>query len=143
MGLLDSELAPMLGGLLSSGWNRFRGASSRMLREAGIPGIKYLDQGSRLNVGHNAKRLVSVNGKPITQFSPNTGDALVDYQLNNLMTQLENGKSVSDVLKIAEKSAAPATVSEFRKLQIRTGEQTYNYVVFPGEEKALKILERK
>lgn len=25
MGLLDSDLAPMLGGLLSSGWNRFRG----------------------------------------------------------------------------------------------------------------------
>jgi len=57
MGLLDSELAPMLGGLLSSGWNRFRGASSRMLREAGIPGIKYLDQGSR-SAGEGSRNYV-------------------------------------------------------------------------------------
>ena len=81
--------------------------ASAALREAGIPGVRYLDQGSRGATGTGKWMLTMKNGEQkIYDFKPN-----------------------DDVLQQMGATAEPAGTS--------------NFVVFPGEEEALNILERK
>ncbi len=83
------------------------GMVSKHLRDAGIPGIRYLDEQSRGATGKGKWKITMKNGEQkIYDFKPN-----------------------DDVLEQMGATAEP------------TG--TRNFVVFPGEEDALTILERK
>jgi len=85
--------------------------TSEALRQAGIPGIRYLDEGSR----GNFKAQTTYKGEPygdVVSFA--TKQQLDDY--------------------ITEK-----TIEGFG---VKTFPQTSNFVVFPGNEDLLKILER-
>lgn len=85
--------------------------TSEALRQAGIPGIRYLDEGSR----GNFKAQTTYKGEPygdVVSFA--TKQQLDDY--------------------ITEKAA--------EGFGVKTFPQTSNFVVFPGNEDLLKILER-
>ena len=85
-----------------------REQASEFLRQAGIPGIKYLDEGSR-----------NTSGKWIAKH-PQGGE-------NAFNTEAELNAYI-------KRNPEYAAVNP---------KQTRNFVVFPGEEKHLKILERK
>jgi hypothetical protein len=80
--------------------------ASNKLTEMGIPGIKYLDEGSRGATGQGRWKLTYENGK----------EKIMDY------------KPDDEVLKSIGATAKP--------------HGTRNFVVFPGEEQNIKILER-
>jgi chromosomal replication initiation ATPase DnaA len=93
---------------------------SERLNSLGIPGIRYLDQGSR-NV-------------PTIKLSE-LQDALKQAQAAQqnppkLMTDKFLGSNQELIAKLQQQ------IADYPK-------QTYNYVAFPGTEGALKILERK
>jgi hypothetical protein len=90
------------------------------MREAGIPGIKYLDQQSR-PVNIMDKRLQSLFEK---------------YEGDVQKTADEYMRSIYDTPK------AKAAIRENVLKQLETP-VTRNFVVFPGEEEKVKILERK
>ena len=80
--------------------------ASKKLTEMGIPGIKYLDEGSRGATGQGRWKLTYENGK----------EKIMDY------------KPDDEVLKSIGATVEP--------------HGTRNFVVFPGEEQNIKILER-
>ena len=95
-------------------------AVSKQLQEMGIPGIKYLDEASR---------------------SPNyKGDSAYLYAANDFKS---NNYSLSDALEGMKKAYKTADEKELKDaLDAAYRPQTSNFVVFPGEEKNLTILER-
>ena len=95
-------------------------AASEMLRQAGIPGIRYFDAGSRAVPNITNKRLADLYAK-----HGGNADAAVDEMM----------RSVYNTPKKKE-----AMREQFMK-QLQTP-KTSNFVVFPGEEDALTILER-
>ena len=91
--------------LLAKGGNQAE--TSAYLRSLGIPGIRYLDEGSRGASGTGRWKIKPKNGaERIYDFKPN-----------------------EDVLQLMGATAEPVG--------------TRNFVVFPGEEKTVRILERK
>jgi len=95
-------------------------AVSKQLQEMGIPGIKYLDEASR---------------------SPNyKGDSAYLYAANDFKS---NNYSLSDALEGMKKAYKTADEKELKDaLDAAYRPQTSNFVVFPGEEKNMRILER-
>ena len=97
------------------GYENIAAQGSKALRQAGIPGIKYLDQQSR-NAGgwHLTSPDNTVRGKWMLKSS--------DYNSNGVFfdTQQEAQSALKEKL----------------------GKETRNFVTFPGEEKNLTILER-
>jgi hypothetical protein len=97
------------------GYENIAAQGSKALRQAGIPGIKYLDQQSR-NAGgwHLTSPDNTVRGKWMLKSS--------DYNSNGVFfdTQQEAQSALKEKL----------------------GKETRNFVTFPGEEKSLTILER-
>ncbi|NBW23818.1 MAG: hypothetical protein EBR82_89315, partial [Caulobacteraceae bacterium] len=80
---------------------------AKALRQAGIPGIKYLDEGSR-NLANT-------------------------YIVRNP----QGGENV-----FSSKAAAEAYVKKYPEDKLIEPKVTRNFVVFPGEEKSMTILER-
>lgn len=91
--------------------------ASAKLRAAGIPGIKYLDEGSRA-----------------TGLTPHYD--LVRKKDGAVVWQVTEG---GNALEQAKKLAASGDF----ELKGPTDKRTRNFVVFPGEEKSLKILSRE
>jgi hypothetical protein len=91
------------------------GASS-FLRDAGIPGIKYLDQGSR-----------QPGTASMTQ-------AQLDTRINILKKDIDSGLGDQERMK-----QILASMEQERALHTNL---TRNFVVFPGEEQNMRILER-
>lgn len=86
-------------------------AASEYLRSLGIPGIKYLDAGSRGN-----------------------------FQVQNKYKGQNYGEAVSFKTEQQAKDYAAEQVAKGFEADIQSG--TRNFVVFPGEEQHLNILER-
>lgn len=86
-------------------------AASQRLREAGIPGIRYLDQGSRSK-----------------------------FSVQNLYKGQPYGEPVSFMTELQAKEYAAEQVKKGFDTKMLPG--TSNFVVFPGEEELLRILER-
>lgn len=101
-----------------------------LLREHGIPGIKYLDQGSRAKGS-----VVAGDGKP-------TGYHNIDQELANV-----HGGSW-EAFKAAHPNPNPQLKSAIDELDARGGVKfnreagTSNYVVFPGNEHLIAILKK-
>jgi len=97
------------------GYENIAAQGSKALRQAGIPGIKYLDQQSR-NAGgwHLTSPDNTVRGKWMLKSS--------DYNSNGVFFDTQQ-----------EAQAA---------LKEKLGNETRNFVTFPGEEQSLTILER-
>ena len=93
-----------------------RKAASQYLNEQGIPGIKYLDEGSR------QPGVASMS------------QAQLDTRINILKKDIDSGLGDQDRMKQIL-SALEAERASHPKL-------TRNFVTFPGEEKSLTILER-
>jgi len=97
------------------GYENIAAQGSKALRQAGIPGIKYLDQQSR-NAGgwHLTSPDNTVRGKWMLKSS--------DYNSNGVFfdTQQEAQSALKEKL----------------------GKETRNFVTFPGEEQSMTILER-
>jgi hypothetical protein len=89
-------------------------AASNRLRELGIPGIKYMDEGSRGYVVD-----LYYKGKPYAEHSGEKHRTLQSAQ-----QRMEEAKAEGFEPKLGTRG-------------------TRNFVIFPGEEKNLKILERK
>ncbi len=90
--------------------------AAQMLRDAGIPGIKYLDEGSR---------------QPgVTSMSQAQLDTRIDILKKDIDSGLGNQDRMKQIL-----SALEAERASHPKL-------TRNFVVFPGNENMLTILER-
>lgn len=97
-----------------------RAKASEALRQAGIPGIRYLDRQSRpTNIMD--KRLQGI-------FEKHNGD--IEKTANEYM------RSIYDTPKEKEKIRA----SILKQLESPI---TRNFVIFPGEEESVKIIERK
>jgi hypothetical protein len=98
---------------------------SEKLRAAGIPGIKYLDEGSRV--------------QPIIR----GGDPAFVYAANNFK---DSGYSLDDAFEGMKKAYKNASAQDLKNALGQVYEvmpaQTRNFVVFPGEEKSMTILER-
>jgi hypothetical protein len=93
---------------------------SQLLRESGIPGIRYLDQGSRATPNITNQRLAAL-------YQKHSGNA--EAAVDEMMRSVYN---------------TPKKKEEMRKqflAQIQTP-QTSNFVVFPGNEDLLTILRR-
>ena len=116
--ILPSELISNLANKLSS--KPFHGdsaAASEALRQAGIPGIKYLDERSR-----GPAQIFDV-GSPREGFGPYSP-----------YTSMEEAKKQLELLKgYGFKDA---------EIKVQDQPQTRNFVTFPGEEQNLRILER-
>ena len=112
-----------LGGTSSS--SDLAPAVSEALRKAGIPGIKYLDEGSRV--------------QPIIR----GGDPAFVYAANNFK---DSGYSLDDAFEGMKKAYKNASAQDLKNALGQVYEvmpaQTRNFVVFPGEEKSMTILER-
>jgi hypothetical protein len=95
-------------------------AVAKQLREMGIPGVKYLDEGSR---------------------SPKyKGDSAYLYAANDFKS---NNYSLSDAFEGMKQAYKNANPEELRDaLSAAYTPKTRNFVTFPGEEKNLRILER-
>ena len=93
---------------------------AELLQKAGIPGIKYLDEGSR---GTNYR-----------------GDSAFFHAATDFKN---NDYSLSDALQEMKKAYKNASEQELRDaLDAVYTPKTSNFVVFPGEEQNIKILER-
>ncbi|CAB5223143.1 hypothetical protein UFOVP378_60 [uncultured Caudovirales phage] len=91
--------------------------AAQILREAGVPGIRYLDQGSR-----GPAKIFNV-GSPNADFGPYS-----PYQ-----TMEEAQKQLETLKRYGFKDA---------EIQVQEMPQTSNFVVFPGNEDLLTILRR-
>jgi len=102
-----------IGGLLNT-WEIIRGEPNlgeKLLKEQGIPGIKYRDSGSRLN-----------------------------YTVQNFHKGTPYGEPVSFA---TDKQAKDYSLEQIQKgFETKVDPGTRNYVVFPGNEDMLTILER-
>ena len=93
---------------------------SQLLRESGIPGIKYFDQNSRAVPNITNSRLAAL------------------YEKNNQNAEAAVDEFMRSVYNTPKKKA------EMRQqfLEQLATPKTRNFVVFPGEEKSMTILER-
>jgi hypothetical protein len=98
--------------------NPAQGASS-VLRQAGIPGIRYLDQGSRVTPNITNKRLADL-------FQKHGGNA--EAAVDEMMRSVYN----------SPKKKAEMREQFMKQLQTQTP-KTSNFVVFPGMEDMLRI----
>ncbi len=91
-------------------------ATVETLRQLGIPGIRYLDEGSR-------------NTALLPHFD---------------VVRKSDGATVMQVIKGGEKRPDIAKLTASGEFELRgpVDKRTRNFVVFPGEENALRILER-
>jgi hypothetical protein len=115
---LDYVPPSATGGRLIEEMNRAFGpaTASMHLRNAGIPGIKYLDQNSR---------------KPGTASMTQAQlDTRIDILKKDIASGLGNQERMKQILSSMEAERALHT------------NLTRNFVVFPGEEKSMTILER-
>jgi hypothetical protein len=94
--------------------------ASMHLRNAGIPGIKYLDQQSRVTPNITNTRLAAL-------FEKNGGNA--EAAVDEFMRSVYN----------TPKKKAEMREQFLKDLQVK---RTSNFVVFPGEEKSMTIFER-
>jgi hypothetical protein len=119
---LDYVPPTATGGRLLEEMNRAFGpaTASMHLRNAGIPGIKYLDQQSRVTPNITNTRLAAL-------FEKNGGDA--EAAVDEFMRSVYN----------TPKKKAEMREQFLKDLQVK---RTSNFVVFPGEEKSMTILER-
>jgi hypothetical protein len=95
-------------------------AVAQQLKEMGIPGVQYLDQGSRVKPNITDQKLARLYDKY-------NGDA--EAAVNEMMRGVYNTPKEKEAIR-----------KVFLK-QLQTP-QTRNFVVFPGEEKSMTILER-
>lgn len=113
MSLKGSKLYELLASDDSvAGAGRFGAAASAIMREHGIPGIKYLDEGSRSNFRVQNKYKGENYGTPVSFKTE-------EQALNYMKEMKEKGWLDTEMLP-----------------------GTRNFVVFPGEEKSLAILQR-
>jgi hypothetical protein len=100
------------------------------LRQAGIPGIRYLDRQSRI---YGKPKFfvenVSADGKVINSFRFDTRE--------------EAEKFSATFKKQMKRQLPPEKIGTPRITEREAQQTTSNFVVFPGEEKKVKILERK
>ena len=104
--------------------------ASELMRQAGIPGIRYLDRSSRI---YGKPKFfvenVSADGRVINSFRFDTR---------------EEAEKFSATFKKRMKGQLPPEKIGTPRITEREAQQTTsNFVVFPGEEKKVKILERK
>jgi len=90
--------------------------ASKKLTEMGIPGIKYLDEGSR-----------QPGVASMTQ-------AQLDARISTLKKDIDSGLGNQDRMK--------QILSSLEQERASHPKLTHNFVVFPGEEQNIKILER-
>ena len=95
-------------------------AVAQQLKEMGIPGVQYLDAGSRVKPNITDQKLARLYDKY-------NGDA--EAAVNEMMRGIYNTPKEKEAIR-----------KVFLK-QLQTP-QTRNFVVFPGEEKSMTILER-
>lgn len=105
-------------------------AASQMLKDAGIPGIRYLDRSSRIyGKPKFFVQNVSADGRVINSFRFDTR---------------EEAEKFSATFKKRMKGQLPPEKIGTPRITEREAQQTTsNFVIFPGEEKKVKILERK
>jgi hypothetical protein len=101
--------------------------ASKTLREAGIPGIRYLDGGSRATTGGEVLGTFQKDGKWFSKIRVANRGGVGFQDPTTMITTSMPFKSEAEALSWA-------------KSKVNQG--TSNYVVFPGEEHLLKILER-
>jgi hypothetical protein len=105
-------------------------AASKRLKELGIPGIRYLDRQSRI---YGKPKFfvenVSADGKVINSFRFDTRE--------------EAEKFSATFKKQMKRQLPPEKIGTPRITEREAQQTTSNFVVFPGEEKKVKILERK
>ena len=104
----------------NEGVEDLRVSGSSELTKLGIPGIKYLDEGSRVKPNITDQKLARLYDKY-------NGDA--EAAVNEMMRGVYNTPKEKEAIR-----------QVFLK-QLQTP-QTRNFVVFPGEEKSMTILER-
>lgn len=114
---------------------------SASLREAGIPGIKYLDQGSR-----DAAR---IDGRDLAGWKAEAERA--DAEAARLRKEIEDNRANKGLLpaffqsrekQIDELQARKqAAIDNVRRIESGEG-QTHNFVIFPGNEHLIQILKR-
>jgi hypothetical protein len=126
--LLTQRTGDMVGEL-----GKYKGGSakaSKLLQEAGIPGIRYLDRQSRI---YGKPKFfvenVSADGKVINSFRFDTRE--------------EAEKFSATFKKQMKRQLPPEKIGTPRITEREAQQTTSNFVVFPGEEKKVKILERK
>ena len=98
--------------------------ASKWLKESGIPGIRYLDQGSR----------------------PNTNSiARIQANLDKAIARLEDWQGNTSSLGESQRKMFSEQVASFRKIlqDAQNNPATSNFVVFPGNEEMLNILRRE
>ena len=106
---IDSLKGQAIYELLAKGGNQAQ--ASEYLRSLGIPGIKYLDEGSRGN-----------------------------FRVQNKYKGQNYGEAVSFKTEQQAKDYAAEQVAKGFEADVQPG--TRNFVVFPGEEQSLTVLER-
>jgi hypothetical protein len=117
--------------------------ATEKLRDAGIPGIKYLDQGSRLSGTvrlQNKYRAAVLDQSPdpadrflATRFKENSGD--LDRTIARLQEDLSAHPNDPQIKKALEVATSPDT-----KLDWNNAKQTRNYVVF--NDKLIDIVKK-
>jgi hypothetical protein len=104
-------------------------AASKRLKELGIPGIRYLDRQSRI---YGKPKFfvenVSADGKVINSFRFDTRE--------------EAEKFSATFKKQMKRQLPPEKIGTPRITEREAQQTTSNFVVFPGEEKKVKILKR-
>jgi ABC-type transporter Mla subunit MlaD len=97
--------------------------ASELLQKAGIPGVRYLDAGSR----------------------PNTNSvARIQANLDKAIARLKNWQNNTSSLGESQRKVFSEQVASFRKIlqDAQNNPATSNFVVFPGNEHMMTILER-
>jgi hypothetical protein len=127
-GFLESDLGTLMEGrhMLSAKPSGLP-AESAALRNAGIPGIRYLDQGSRATTGGEVLGTFQKDGKWFSKVRVANRTGVGFNTPTTMITTSAPHESEAAALSWANS-------------KINSG--TSNYVVFPGAEDLLKILER-
>ena len=116
-GLTDAD---HMGGDLIAAMDAKRAAGAEAMRQAGVPGIRYLDQGSRATPNITNQRLADLYEK-----HQGNAEAAVDEMMRSVYN-------------------TPKKKQEMREAFLKQLEakKTSNFVVFPGNEDLLTILKR-
>jgi hypothetical protein len=104
------------------------GNGEKTLRQAGIPGIRYLDGGSRATTGGEVLGTFQKDGKWFSKIRVANRGGVGFQDPTTMITTSMPFKSEAEALSWAKSKV--------------NHQGTSNYVVFPGEEHLLKILER-